>query len=119
MSILTINGLGVDPNSITYGIQDVSAPDAGRDLTGLMHKMTVTQKRTIQLEWWQTDPALTAQILTAVKPEYFNVTYPDPESNSNVTKTFYVGDRSTPVQVWGSGVGNKRYSKLSFKLIER
>ena len=117
MAILTINGLGVDPSVITYGIQDVSAPDAGRDLSGTMQKMTITQKRTIQLEWWQPDPALTAQILQTVKPEYFNVTYTDPESNTQVTKTFYVGDRSAPVQVWGANT--KRYSKLSFKLIER
>ena len=117
MSILTINGTGYDPSAITYGIQDVSAPDAGRDLSGTMQKMTICQKRTISLEWWQPEPALTAQILTSVKPEYFPVTYTDPESNTTVTKTFYCGDRTAPVQVWGTG--NKRYSKVTFKLIEQ
>ena len=115
--VIKINGTEYDPSDLTVGIQDISAPDAGRDLTGLMHKMTVTQKVTIQVSWWQPSPALVSQVLTSVSPEYFSVQYNDPISNSLKTKTFYVGDRSTPVQVWGSNV--KRYSKLSFKLIER
>ena len=115
--VIKINGTEYDPSELTVGIQDISAPDAGRDLTGLMHKMTVTQKVTIQLAWWQPSPAVVSAVLNSVKDEYFSVQYNDPISNSLVTKTFYVGDRSAPVQVWGSST--KRYSKLSFKLIER
>lgn len=115
--VIKINGTEFDPSEMTIGIQDVSAPDAGRDLSGTMQKMTICQKRTIQVAWWQPSPSVVASVLTKVKPEYFPVQYTDPESNSLVTKTFYVGDRSAPLQVWG--VGSKRYSKLSFKLIER
>lgn len=117
MAVITINGTNYDPSEMTFGIQDISAPDAGRDLSGKMWKMTVTQKRTIQLAWWQPSPALVSQVLTSVSPEYFNVTYTDPQTNASTTKSFYVGDRSAPVQIWGTST--KRYSKLSFKLIER
>ena len=115
--VIKINGTEYDPSELTVGIQDISAPDAGRDLTGYMYKMTVCQKVTIQLTWLQPSPALVSQILNSVKSEYFQVQYNDPLTNSLSTKTFYVGDRSAPVQVWGTN--NKRYSKLSFKLIER
>ena len=115
--VITINGTQYDPSELTVGIQDISAPDAGRDLTGKMWKMTVAQKVTIQLSWWQPSPTLVSQVLNSVSSEYFNVTYNDPITNTTVTKSFYVGDRSAPVQVWGTGT--KRYSKLSFKLIER
>lgn len=115
--VITINGTQYDPSELTIGIQDVSAPDAGRDLSGIMWKMKISQKVTIQLGWLQPDPALVSQILTSVAPEYFSVQYTDPITNSSVTKTFYVGDRSAPYQVWGTNT--KRFSKLSFKLIER
>ena len=123
--VIKINGTEYDPSELTVGIQDVSAPDAGRDLSGTMQKMTVCQKVTIQVAWWQPSPALVSAVINSVMydpithafVEYFPVQYNDPISNSLVTKTFYVGDRSAPVQVWGSST--KRYSKLSFKLLER
>ena len=115
--VIKINGTEYDPSEMTIGIQDVSAPDAGRDLNGYMWKMTVTQKVTIQLSWWQPSPQVVSRVLNSVRNEYFPVQYTDPISNSLVTKTFYVGDRTAPYQVWGSGT--KRFSKLSFKLIER
>lgn len=115
--VIKINGTEFDPSEMTIEIQDVSAPDAGRDLSGTMQKMTICQKRTIQVAWWQPSPSVVASVLTKVKPEYFPVQYTDPQTNSLVTKTFYVGDRTSPLQVWGDGM--KRYSKLSFKLIER
>ena len=123
--VIKINGTEYDPSELTVGIQDVSAPDAGRDLTGLMHKMTVAQKVTLQVAWLQPTPALVSQVMNSLQydpithayVEYFPVQYNDPISNSLVTKTFYVGARLVPVQVWGANT--KRYSKLSFKLIEK
>ena len=123
--VIKINGTEYDPSEMTIGIQDVSAPDAGRSLDGIMHKMTISQKRTIQLAWWQPSPSVVSAVLNSVTydavthapVEYFPVQYTDPASNTLVTKMFYVGDRSAPLQVWGDGM--KRYSKLSFKLIEQ
>ena len=117
--IININGINFKPSAMTIGVQDISAPNAGRDQNGYMHKMRITSKVRIQLEWAEPSKALTSQILTAVKSEYFPVQYTDPVSNTIVTKTMYVGDRSAPVRMWGSSSGRQWYSKVSFSLIER
>lgn len=117
--IIKINGTEFKPSVMTIGVQDISAPNAGRDQSGYMHKMRLTSKVRISLEWAEPSKALTSQILTAVAPEYFYVQYTDPVTNSLVTKTMYVGDRSAPVRMWGSSSGRQWYSKVSFNLIER
>lgn len=115
--IIKINGTEFKPNAMSIGIQDVSASDAGRTQSGLMMKMLITTKAKIELEWWYPSPQLTSQILSAVNSEYFSVQYTDPLTNTLVTKTMYVGDRSAPVEMWGTN--KKLYTKVSFDLIER
>ena len=117
---ITINGQSFDPSKLSIGIQDVSASDAGRDQTGTMWKMLITRKYKIELEWWCPSVEETARILGAVQQEYFNVTFHDPlnpDPNSVVTKTMYVGDRSAPVQMWGDD--RRFYSSVKFNLIEQ
>lgn len=126
MAFLQVNGVDVKtPNEFQVNIQDVSAPDSGRDIQGKMWKNTVGQKRTIALRWnyitkaeMQTLLAAFSPVVTAngVQNEYFTVTYYDPLSNnSQVTKTFYLGDRSSPLYNWTLGL----YESLSFNIIER
>lgn len=121
MAIITINGTAFStdnaPSKMSIGLYDVSNSDSGRDQNGLMYKNLVTRKYKIELEWWGVSPALTSQILTAIDPEYFSVSFTDPKTNSWVTKTMYVGDRSAPYQMWGEN--RKFFSKVSFNLIER
>lgn len=118
MSMLLVNGVAVkDPSVFTWGLNDISASDAGRTNDLLMHKARLGQKRTISLEWAMPTPAEAAAILTAFNPEYIDVTYPDAMSNTNETRTFYVSDRSAPMQQWF--IGGQRYSKISFNIIER
>ena len=117
MLIIEINGVTCKPSEMSIGINDVSSSDAGRDQTGLMHKNLVTTKYKIELAWWNPHRDVVAQVLTAVKPEYFSVRFYAPDTNSIVTKTMYVGDRSAPYQMWGDD--RSFFSKLSFNLIER
>lgn len=117
LPIININGLQCDPSVLEFGIQDVSASDAGRDQSGRMHKMKITQKIKIKLEWWQPSRELTSQILTKVnEKEYFPVSFWNPQTDAIETRTMYVGDRSAPVQMWNTG--HAWYSKVSFDLIE-
>ena len=45
-NMVTLNGVSViDPSENEWGLQDVSAKDAGRDEATSMHKMRVGQKR--------------------------------------------------------------------------
>lgn len=44
--MLKVNGTDIKtPQTITWGLQDVSSEESGRDLAGTMHKDVVAQKR--------------------------------------------------------------------------
>lgn len=123
--ILQFNGSDVspDPSEMSVTIQDISSPDSGRaSKTGLMSKIVVARKRTIHLGWNNPERSEVNSILTKLKSGsnavYVSVTYDgDPEASGTQTKTFYYGDISGAFQqCWVAG--RKRYSKLSFDLIE-
>lgn len=116
--LLKVNNVSVKPPSeFGWGLQDVSAPDAGRDLSAEMHKGRVAQKRKISLGWNNPTITETAAILQAFNPEYVEVNYLDAMSGTFETRTFYVGDRTAPLQSFT--VGERRWSKLSFDIIEK
>ena len=81
-----------------------------------MHVNLITRKRKLELSWTGVDFATASEILQAVNPETFNVTYLDALTNTRLTKEFYVGDRSAPVYSYTDGF--QWYSNVSFNLIE-
>lgn len=108
-----------DPSSLEYGLQDVSASDAGRvmDAEATMYKQRICQKRKLKLKWSGLTAADTSKILKAVNPEYFYVRFWDALDGQMETRCFYVGDRTAPLfYYWVDGI---RYESLSFDLIER
>lgn len=118
MAMITVDGVAVKtPSAFSWGLQDVSDSASGRTLDALMHKNRIAQKRKISLSWNHPTPQEAAAILQAFNPEYVRVRYPDALSGTNETRTFYVGDRSAPMKIWT--VRNKRYSQVSFDIIER
>lgn len=118
MSMLLVDGSSVkDPSVFEWGLQDVSAADAGRTDDTIMHKNRIAQKRKIKLSWNNPTPTETADILQRFNPEYISLTYPDAMSGKIETRTFYVGDRSAPMRAWTTRY--KRYTQISFDVIER
>lgn len=118
MAMLLVDGVEIkDPSEMTYGLQDVDSAGSGRTQDGYMHRDRVAQKVKISLSWSMTTPEETAAILQAFDPEYINVTYPDAKLNAVVTREFYAGDKSCPVQIWT--VNSKYYNKITFNIIER
>ena len=116
-TILQINGTYIpDPASLQWGLQSVSDSNAGRTTDGTMHVNLITRKRKLELSWTGVDFATASEILQAVNPETFNVTYLDALTNTRLTKEFYVGDRSAPVYSYTDGF--QWYSNVSFNLIE-
>lgn len=116
-TILQVNGVWIpDPSSLQWGIQSVSDSNAGRTTDGKMHVNLITRKRKLELSWSGVDFATASEILRAVNPETFNVTYLDALTNTRLTKEFYVGDRSAPVYSYCDGY--QWYSNVSFNLIE-
>ncbi len=118
MAMIIVDGVVIKtPSAFSWGLQDVSDPAAGRTLNALMHKNRIAQKRKLSLSWNHPTPQEAAAILQAFNPEYVRVRYPDALSGSNETRTFYTGDKSAPMKIWT--VRNKRYSQISFDIIER
>ena len=116
-TILQVNGTYIpDPSSLQWGIQSVSDQNAGRTTDGKMHVNLITRKRKLELAWNNVDFATTSEILQAVNPETFSVTYLDALTNTRLTKTFYVGDRSAMVYSYSDGY--KRYTNVAFNIIE-
>ena len=118
MAIIKINGTALpDPSAVTWGEQDISSADAGRGANLKMYKGLKGRKVTYALEWFNPTAAQTSTILQAIDDEYFQATLWDAKAGENRTRTYYVGDRTAPVQIWTSN--NKRYSKLSFTIVEQ
>ena len=103
------------PSQYKWEQIDVSASDAGRTEDGLMHKKKIRTVDGITLEWaYHTTTELKA-ILAAFSAEYISITYLSPTAGDFVTKTFYVGDRSSPM--YNSTLN--RWENVSFKIVER
>lgn len=118
MAMIWVDGVEIKtPSGFTWGLQDVSDNAAGRTQDALMHKNRIAQKRKLSLSWAGPTPQEAAAILQAFNPEYVSIKYPDAMSGTYETRTFYAGDRSSPMKIWT--IGNKRYEILSFDVIER
>ena len=118
MALFKVDGVVIKtPSSYSWGLQDVSAADSGRTEDAQMHKNRIAQKRKLSLSWNNPTQEETAILLQQFNPEYVDITYPDSMSGNQETRTFYVGDRSAPMKIWT--ISNKRYSQVSFEVIER
>lgn len=103
------------PSQYKWEQIDVSASDAGRTEDGLMHKKKIRTVDGITLEWAYPTTTELKAILAAFSAEYISITYLSPTAGDFVTKTFYVGDRSSPM--YNSTLN--RWENVSFKIIER
>lgn len=119
MAMIVVDGVALhNPSEMTYGLMDVSAANSGRTEDALMWKQRVGQKRKLSCVWSNISPSVVSDILTAVNPEYMDVTYHDAMTNSVQTRNFYVGDRTAMVK-WWCGPTGRIYGKVSINFIER
>ena len=109
-----------DPSALQWGLQDISASDAGRvhDAGNTMYKMRTSQKRKLNITWIEPTASQAAAILQAFNAEYFYVRYFDAMAGAYQVRQFYAGDRSAPFR-WHEIMGGTRFSTLSFDIIER
>lgn len=120
MDPLRLVPISPDPYKLVWGLQDVSADDAGRvkDAQATMYKQRLAQKRKLQLAWRNPDHAATGRILRAFNPEYVYIRYWDAMEDAWAVRQFYVGDRTAPLR-WFETLGGTRFEELSFDVIER
>ena len=118
----SLSEISPEPDTFGWGLQDISASDAGRtqDAGNTMHKNRTSQKRKISLGWTNPTMAQASAILRAFNPEYVYVRYPDPMEGGWAVRKFYVGDRSSQfMQVSLTGTGARStMSSISFDIIE-
>ncbi len=114
---LKINGVTIKtPKKFTVGIQAVDG-ESGRNANGDMVRDYIATKRKADLEWGALSDAEISPILQAVMSPFFEVTYPDPMVGGITTKTFYVGDRSSPSYSWHDKL--PKWEGLTMSFIER
>jgi hypothetical protein len=114
LAVLTINGYATSPNALTVAKMDISK--AERNGTGKMIIERIATKTKLSLAYTFLSATDMKNLLNAVAPSYYNVTYIDPVTNTSVTSSFYAGDRSMGYIDFINGVA--RYKDVSFDLIE-
>lgn len=112
------SGFGVGEN-------DISDEASGRSLSGLMDKYIVAQKRKFSCEWKNLSDSQCSFLLQAVKGNslqdargktFVSMTYPDPISGTDETRTFYTGDVLATAKVC---INDVYYWDVRFDFIEQ
>lgn len=116
-TLTSLTAIPVDPYKMEWGLQDISADDAGRTEDLLMQKNLLGNKRKLNLAWHQINEEDTRQIIALFNHEYFYVKYYDALDGATVTRLFYHGDISASVKMWTAD--RHIYGDLAFNIIER
>ena len=102
---------------ITFSRNDVEAPDAGRDLSGLMHRGRVAVKERMDIETVPMGKADVAALQALLLPETFSVTVnPYPNTNASKTMTMYSNSIKTTYIIHRAN--GEDIQSLSFPLVE-
>jgi hypothetical protein len=116
MALIEINGVDLPtPSDFQVGIMDLSK--AERNARGTMIIERIATKRKLDISYAFLSRTELSQVLNAVSPVFFSVTYLDPQTDQYRTGSFYCGDRNAGMLDFQNGV--PRYKDIKFDLIER
>ncbi|WP_462392445.1 DUF6711 family protein [Clostridium cadaveris] len=114
--MLKINGVAIaTPKVYEVTVQDLDG-ETNRNANGDMIRDRIAVKRKLNLEWQPLSQSEISTLLTAVSGVFFTVTFPDPQLGM-VTKTMYVGDRTSPAYQFKNG--EVKWSGLKMNFIEK
>lgn len=119
----TVNGANIVPyialGGLSYQLSDIDDPETGRMMNGEMRRGKIAEKEKWKIKC-RSDltTAEMATILPLVSHQYVTCQYLSPRSNTIVTRTMYVGDRTAAHYVERPD-GVILWKDLSFSLIER
>lgn len=115
--MLKINGVAIaTPKTFKVTISDLDG-ESNRNAKGELIRDRIAVKRKLECEWPPLEMSQISILLKAVQDVYFSVEYPDPMDGAVITKTFYVGDRTSPV--YRNNNGNILWEGLSMNFIEK
>lgn len=103
--LLKVNGTEIAAYPTEFSVTPMDLDDGDstvRTANGTLNRDRVAVKRQIDMSWGMITWAQISSILQAMKGVYFSFYYPDPMDGVYATRTFYVGNRPSPVAVEGS-----------------
>ena len=114
--MIKINGVAIaTPKVFEATVSDIDG-ETNRNANGELIRDRVAVKRKINLEWGTLEQSEMSKILNAVSNAFFTVEFPDPQLGL-ITKTMYVGDRTSPAY---SYIDNKiKWQGLKMNFIEK
>ena len=102
---------------LTFSRNDIDSPNAGRDMTGLMHRGRVAVKEKMNIQTVQLTKAQVSTLQTLIYPSSFSVRVtPYPKTNAAHTMTMYTNNVKTTYVIHRSS--GEDLQSLSFPLIE-
>lgn len=107
---------------LTFSRNDVDAPQAGRDMSGYMHRGRVAQKEKMQITTVPLTRAQMTQLHQLIDPETFYVRVnPYPKTNAPHTMSMYSNNLQTSYIIFKkrwNGVIDEDLQTAKFPLIE-
>jgi len=118
---ITIGGTDITKyikyQGVTFSREDVEAPDAGRDMAGLMHRGRVAIKERMDIQTRQLTRAEVKIIHDLLEPESFSVTVnPYPRTNASKTMTMYSNSIKTNYVIHRAN--GEDLQEMTFPLVE-
>lgn len=116
--MLKVNGVDIaTPKTYQPSLNDIDG-ETNRNANGDLIRDRIATKRKLEMEWAPLTQDESSTLLKAVDDVFFEVTFPDPKDGI-ITKTMYVGDRSTPSYLYDEESKEMRWKGLKMNFIEQ
>lgn len=99
---------------------DLDADGSGRDIhTGTMYRTKITDKDKLEVSMMRLWEDMMVTLRASLKPAFISVTYLNPETNRQTTKTMYCSSVTHGLQIYDKFRKKTYYEGASFSLTER
>lgn len=114
--MLKINTAAIlTPSDFSVGIMDITKAD--RSASGKMKIQKIATKRKIEVTYKYLSRSQLATLLQSISSTFFTVEYPDPQTGTLRSGTFYCGDRNAAAMDYIDGT--IRWKDIKFNFIEQ
>lgn len=98
----------------------MDADGSGRDIqTGEMFRTKIADKQKWEVKMLRLPESVHTQLAADLKPPFYTVVILDPETNSQVSKTFYTSSVPFGVQRYNKNTDTTFYDGMQFNMTER
>lgn len=120
--VLKIDGVDIVPYIAYQGFQwqrsDVDGPDAGMDLSGILHRNRIRTRRRLDITCRPLYNREAQIVLSLIMPEWVTVEYYDPQEGGVITRQMYSNNNPAHyLQKYRDG--RELWGGITFPLIEK